>query len=84
MGGEIESESMGVPLHRANEIFLKGRIYQVEYAHEATRRGCSIVGIADSKWAVLAAWRPALSNTRACPPRLVWDVDPHVGIAAAG
>ncbi|KTG08378.1 proteasome subunit alpha [Haloprofundus marisrubri] len=62
-----------------------GRIYQVEYAREAVKRGAPVVGIRAADGVVLAA------RTRSSSPLMVTEsieklhkVDDHVGAASAG
>ncbi|CAN0136392.1 unnamed protein product, partial [Ectocarpus sp. 8 AP-2014] len=65
----------------------KGRIYQVEYAMEATRRGRTVLGVCAGGCVVLVTRDPSppTSSCRAAGPQEgVWAVDTHVGIAACG
>ncbi|CAM9289114.1 unnamed protein product [Discosporangium mesarthrocarpum] len=59
-------------------------MYQLEYAQEATKRGCTVVGVCSADCVVLAAWKPSPSSNRALPAKTIWTVDSHVGIAASG
>ncbi|CAM9889103.1 unnamed protein product [Ectocarpus sp. 12 AP-2014] len=65
----------------------KGRIYQVEYAMEATRRGSTVLGVCGGGCVALVTRDPSppMSSCRAAGPQEgVWAVDAHVGIAACG
>ena len=62
-----------------------GRIYQVEYAREAVKRGSPSVGIRASDGVVLAAERRVRSEL--LEPRSIeklHKVDDHIGVASAG
>jgi proteasome alpha subunit len=63
----------------------EGRLYQVEYAMEVVRRGSTIIGVTSPEAAVLAAEEKAetplhLTN----PSQKLFQLDEHVGVAAAG
>ncbi|CAM9711334.1 unnamed protein product [Hapterophycus canaliculatus] len=64
----------------------KGRIFQVEYATEATRRGRTVLGVCGEDCVALVTRDPSpKSSCRAVKHEGgVWAVDTHVGIAAAG
>jgi len=63
----------------------EGRLYQVEYAVEAVKRGASIVGLACKSCSILAAEeRPP---SRLLDDNFTWkifQIDDHVGVAIAG
>jgi len=62
-----------------------GRIYQVEYAREAVKRGTPSVGIRASDGVVLAAERRVRSEL--LEPRSIeklHKIDDHIGVASAG
>lgn len=65
----------------------QGRMFQVEYAMEATRRGRTVLGVCGEGCVVLLTRDPSPppSSCRAVEPEDgVWAVDTHVGIAASG
>eukprot|EP00903_Cladosiphon_okamuranus_P011700 g11004.t2 len=64
----------------------KGRMFQVEYAMEATRRGRTVLGVCGEGCVVLVTRDPLPpSSCRAVGGEGgVWAVDTHVGIAASG
>jgi proteasome alpha subunit len=62
-----------------------GRLYQVEYAREAVKRGSASVGVRTADGVVLAADRQARSPLiEAESIEKIHAVDDHVGIASAG
>ncbi len=62
-----------------------GRLYQVEYAREAVRRGSGTVGVRTGDGVVLAAVRQARSPLiERDSIEKIHEVDDHVGIASAG
>ena len=63
----------------------QGRMFQVEYAMEATRRGRTVVGVCGDGCVVLVTRDPPQPlSCRSVKDRGVWEVDSHVGIAASG
>ena len=71
---------------RGTNIFSPdGRLYQVEYAREAVRRGSASVGVRAEDGVVLAASRRVRSPLlEAESVEKLHKVDDHVGIASAG
>jgi proteasome alpha subunit len=62
-----------------------GRLYQVEYAREAVRRGSGTVGVRTADGVVLAADRQARSSLiERSSIEKIHEIDDHVGIASAG
>ncbi|UWG50732.1 20S proteasome, alpha subunit [Halalkaliarchaeum sp. AArc-CO] len=62
-----------------------GRLYQVEYAREAVKRGTASVGIRTADGVVLAAdKRPRSSLMEPASIEKIHKADDHVGIASAG
>ncbi|MEF8780654.1 MAG: archaeal proteasome endopeptidase complex subunit alpha [Haloferacaceae archaeon] len=62
-----------------------GRLYQVEYAREAVKRGTASVGVRTADGVVLAAdKRPRSSLMEPASIEKIHKVDDHVGIASAG
>ena len=62
-----------------------GRLYQVEYAREAVRRGSPVVGVRTDAGVVLAANKPVRSPlVEADSVEKVHRVDDHLGVATAG
>ncbi|MFB6077260.1 MAG: proteasome subunit alpha, partial [Candidatus Nanohaloarchaea archaeon] len=69
---------------RAKTIFSpEGRLFQVEYAREAVKKGSTSVGVVDDDGVVLAATRenPELQSRN---PDKVFKVDDHVGVSVSG
>ncbi|CAM9497201.1 unnamed protein product [Phaeothamnion confervicola] len=62
----------------------KGRLYQMEYAMEATTKGCTAVGVRSSNCVVLASWKQNPSKKRAYPTRVISHLDACVAVVAAG
>ncbi len=60
-----------------------GRLFQVEYAKEAVKKGATALGIAYDKGVVLAATRNT-GELRVRNPEKVFKVDEHIGIATSG
>lgn len=60
-----------------------GRLFQVEYAKEAVKKGATALGIAFEEGVVLAATRNT-NDLRVRNPEKVFKVDDHVGIATSG
>ncbi|WP_433625030.1 archaeal proteasome endopeptidase complex subunit alpha [Halomicrococcus sp. NG-SE-24] len=71
---------------RGTNIFSPdGRLYQVEYAREAVRRGSASVGVRAEDGVVLAASRRLRSPLlEAESVEKLHEVDDHVGLASAG
>jgi len=62
-----------------------GRLYQVEYAREAVKRGTASVGVRTSDGVVLAADRHARSPLiERDSIEKIHEIDDHVGVASAG
>jgi proteasome alpha subunit len=71
---------------RGTSIFSPdGRLYQVEYAREAVKRGTPVVGVAVADGVVLVADGRLRSNLQV-PESIekIHKVDDHVGVASAG
>lgn len=66
--------------------YEQGRMLQVEYAMEATRRGGTVVGVCGDDCVALVTREPPQSSSLRAVPSAggVWAVDSHVGIAASG
>ncbi|WP_121741171.1 archaeal proteasome endopeptidase complex subunit alpha [Natronorubrum halophilum] len=71
---------------RGNTIFSPdGRLYQVEYAREAVKRGSPSVGVATDDGVVLAARKRVRSSLlEAETIEKIHEVDDHLAIASAG
>ncbi|CAI9832796.1 Proteasome subunit alpha [Nitrosopumilaceae archaeon] len=70
---------------RAITIFSPdGRLYQVEYAIETVRRGTVAVGVKCSEGIVIAAEEKPRKLQISEGPQKLFQVDDHVGVAAAG
>ncbi len=80
---EIMPEYMGYD--RTIAVFSPdGRLFQVEYAKEAVKRGTTCIGITFRDGVVLASIKP---NTTLMVPHSsekIFQVDDHVGVVAAG
>ncbi|VVB65903.1 Proteasome subunit alpha [Candidatus Gugararchaeum adminiculabundum] len=71
---------------RAITVFSPdGRLFQVEYAKEAVRRGATAVGIVCGDAVVLAAYKNVVSNLLVADSmRKVFEIDDHVAATASG
>lgn len=78
--------SMAAAYDRAITIFSPdGRIYQVEYAFEAVRRGWTTLGLRTRTAAVIAAEKRKISplvDERSIPK--IFKIDDHIGASYAG
>ena len=75
----------GTGYDRAITVFSPdGRLFQVEYALEAVRRGTTAIGIKSSEGVVLAVEKRVLSIQEPESVEKVFMVDDHVGAAIAG
>ncbi len=70
---------------RAITVFSPdGRLYQVEYAIETVRRGTLAIGIKSKDGIVLAVEERTRKLQVANIPQKIFQVDNHIGVAAAG
>ena len=70
---------------RANNVFFPdGRLYQVEYAIETVRRGTLAIGIKSKTGVILAVEEKARKLQISNVTQKIFQVDDHVGVAAAG
>lgn len=70
---------------RAITVFSPdGRLYQVEYAIETVRRGTIAVGIKCKEGVVIAVEEKARKLQIATHAQKIFEIDDHVGVAAAG
>ena len=60
-----------------------GRLFQVEYATEAVKKGATALGVVYEDGAVLAATRTTL-DLQVRNPEKVFKVDEHLGVATSG
>lgn len=60
-----------------------GRLFQVEYAKEAVKKGATALGIVYEEGVILAATR-STEDLRVRNPEKVFKVDDHIGIATSG
>lgn len=60
-----------------------GRLFQVEYAKEAVKKGATALGLVYEDGVILAATR-STQDLRVRNPEKVFKVDDHVGIATSG
>ena len=75
----------GIGYDRAITIFSPdGRLFQVEYAIEAVRRGTTAIGIRCNDGVVLAVEKRVLKLQEPESVEKVFDIDTHVGAAIAG
>lgn len=69
---------------RAKTIFSpEGRLFQVEYAREAVKKGSTAIGIVYDDGVLLAATRETLELQSRNPDK-VFKVDDHVGLTVSG
>jgi len=82
----MQGQSQQQAYDRGITIFSPdGRLYQVEYAREAVKRGTASVGVRTADGVVLAAEkRPHSSLMEAESVEKLHKADDHVGIASAG
>ncbi|MBN2478093.1 archaeal proteasome endopeptidase complex subunit alpha [Candidatus Micrarchaeota archaeon] len=71
---------------RAITVFSPdGRLFQVEYAKEAVKRGATAVGVTGSDSIVLAAYKSATSNLIVSESlRKIFMIDDHIAVTASG
>jgi len=70
---------------RAITVFSPdGRLYQVEYAIETVRRGTLALGIKSKNDIILAVEEKARKLQSTTPTQKIFQVDDHIGVAAAG
>ena len=71
---------------RAITVFSpEGRLYQVEYAREAVRRGTTAIGIKCKEGVVLAVDRRVTSNLiEICSVEKIFQIDDHIMAASSG
>lgn len=75
----------GIGYDRAITIFSPdGRLFQVEYAIEAVRRGTTAIGIRCVDGVVLAVEKRVLNLQEPESVEKIFDIDTHVGAAIAG
>jgi proteasome alpha subunit len=75
----------GIGYDRAITIFSPdGRLFQVEYAIEAVRRGTTAIGIRCKDGVVLAVEKRILNMQEPESVEKIFDIDSHVGAAIAG
>jgi proteasome alpha subunit len=75
----------GIGYDRAITIFSPdGRLFQVEYAIEAVRRGTTAIGIRCEDGVVLAVEKRILNLQEPESVEKIFDIDVHVGAAIAG
>jgi proteasome alpha subunit len=60
-----------------------GRLFQVEYAKEAVKKGATALGVAYEDGAVLAATRTT-PELQVRNPEKVFKIDEHIGVATSG
>ena len=79
-GNEQQAYDRGITIFSPD-----GRLYQVEYAHEAVKRGTASVGVRTADGVVLAADRHARSPLiERDSIEKIHEIDDHVGVASAG
>jgi proteasome alpha subunit len=75
----------GIGYDRAITVFSPdGRLYQVEYAIEAVRRGTTAIGIRCKDGVVLAVEKRILNMQEPETVEKIFDIDTHCGAAIAG
>lgn len=62
----------------------EGRLYQVEYAREAIKRGSTAVGVRAKDGVVLGAVKPVSVLSVSDSYEKIYQIDDHVGMAASG
>ena len=61
-----------------------GRLFQVEYAKEAVKRGSTSVGLVFKDGIVLGSIKPSMSMMVTASAEKIYQVDDHIGAVAAG
>ncbi len=61
-----------------------GRLFQVEYAKEAVKRGSTSLGITFKDGVVLASVKPSSSFMVPSSAEKIFPIDDHIGVVAAG
>lgn len=61
-----------------------GRIYQVEYAMETVKKGTLAIGVVGAEGVVMAVEEKARALQTAGKTHKIFQVDAHIGVAAAG
>lgn len=61
-----------------------GRLFQVEYAKEAVKRGSTSVGVVFKDGIVLGSIKPSMSMMVTASAEKIYQVDDHIGAVAAG
>ena len=61
-----------------------GRLFQVEYAKEAVKRGSTCVGVTFKDGVVLASIKPNTDLMVSTSTEKIYQVDDHIGVVAAG
>ena len=61
-----------------------GRIYQVEYALETVKRGTLAIGVKSKDGIIIAVEEKARSLQVSEVTQKIFQVDEHIGVAAAG
>ncbi len=80
---EIVPEYMGYD--RTIVVFSPdGRLFQVEYAREAVKRGTTVVGVRTKDCIVLGAFKITSSLSVTESFEKIYQIDDHIGAAAAG
>ncbi|RLF17385.1 MAG: proteasome endopeptidase complex, archaeal, alpha subunit, partial [Thermoprotei archaeon] len=86
VGGSYMFTPPGLGYDRAITVFSPdGRLFQVEYALEAVRRGWTTLGVRCPEGAVLAVEKKRiLPLVDPSSMEKIWKIDEHVGVAYAG
>jgi proteasome alpha subunit len=61
-----------------------GRLFQVEYAKEAVKRGSTAIGVVFKDGVVLASVKPSSSLMVSASAEKIFPIDDHIGAVAAG
>jgi proteasome alpha subunit len=61
-----------------------GRLFQVEYAKEAVKRGTTSLGIVFKDGVLLASVKPAIAMMVPASAEKIFQIDDHIGTVAAG